>query len=150
MKKVISLLLCVAMLFFINAQAYASDNTLSEQKDLSQLPALEAYNALYSTFEMDEFGDYKIGYSTGWTSGTITSNYSDIGNSGESYEGMYIYGIIRTSALSADGDSGGPVFLAYSSGYGALGTVAATTPADEMMYSALRYATNGGFSLKIN
>lgn len=91
---------------------------------------------------------YKIGYSTGLTSGTIESNYSDIGSSGESYSGMYIYGIIRTSVSSASGDSGGPVFLAYSSGYGALGTVAATTASGEMMYSALRYAINAGFSLK--
>lgn len=91
---------------------------------------------------------YKIGYATGLTSGTITSNYSDIGSYGESYSGMYIYGIIRTSSSSASGDSGGPVFLAYSSGYGALGTVAATTSSGDMMYSALRYATNAGFSLK--
>jgi hypothetical protein len=91
---------------------------------------------------------YKIGYSTGLTAGTITSNYSDIGSYGESYSSMYIYGIIRTSASSAKGDSGGPVFLTYSSGYGALGTVAATTASGEMMYSALRYAVSGGFSLK--
>ena len=91
---------------------------------------------------------YKIGYTTGLTSGSIQSNYSDMESSGESYAGMYIYGIIRTSASSASGDSGGPVFLAYSSGYGALGTVAGTTRANEMMYSALRYAVSGGFSLR--
>lgn len=85
----------------------ASSDTPVVPDNLSQLPALEAYNALYSTFEMDETGDY-----------IFPDEY------------------------------GGPVFLAYSSGHGALGTVAATIATGEMMYSALRYAINAGFSLK--
>ena len=98
---------------------------------------------------------YACGKVTKRIVGTTQQTYTYYVDRSETINSSVIYGLVKVNTAASNyqlpvaGDSGGPVYYAYTDGgIGATGTITGYSGDGYLLFSPLKYAVNNGFSLR--